>query len=244
MARRPTNEDAKRRSDSAGKNPIRGQVAAQTATFEDTPTAAGRSPEQKDLKMETADTEEIVSSFTLSKKRVNQYAWTAFGAGFLPSLLPGGPVLDFAGVLGVQVMLIKHLADGYGIPFSKDLAKEMVGLLTGSLGAAVGYGSARYVLPWVPYIGPVLGFVVAPGFNYLSTYAVGRVFDKHFASGGTFLDLDPESLKKRVLVEYNEARAALKESKAALRDENVKLRQRLNDLESRLKSETPAPAVA
>jgi hypothetical protein len=38
--------------------------------------------------------------------------------------------------------------------------------------------------------------VAVPGFAAGLTWAVGRVFIQHFASGGTFLNLDPHQVRE------------------------------------------------
>ena len=50
------------------------------------------------------------------------------GVGVLPF-----PLFDLAAITGVQVKLVKELADFYGIPFRQDLAKSIVVGLIGSL---------------------------------------------------------------------------------------------------------------
>ncbi len=47
-----------------------------------------------------------------------------------------------------------------------------------------------------------------------STYAVGRVFDTHFASGGTFLDFNLEKARQSYAELYQEAQQDLKALKA------------------------------
>ncbi len=186
-----------------------------------------------------------VSPITLSHKKVHQFAWGSFAAGLLPSVLPGGVMLDFAGVFGVQMAMIKHLADGYGVPFRKDLAKQTVGGLLGALAAAkLGYGgvgaSLAALMAPVPLVGSVLKLSVAPGFNYLSTVAVGRVFEKHFAEGGTFLDFDLESAKGRIVNEYQAAQSTVKEAMSSVRSENASLKQEIERLKAELSAKMPS----
>ena len=48
-----------------------------------------------------------------------------------------------------------------------------------------------------PIVGPILGLATVPGFNYASTWAVGRVFKNHFAKGGTLPNLDMAAAKRQ-----------------------------------------------
>lgn len=47
----------------------------------------------------------------------------------------------------------------------------------------------------VPAVGQTAGVVTMPIIAGATTYALGKVFIQHFASGGTFLTFDPEQVK-------------------------------------------------
>jgi uncharacterized protein (DUF697 family) len=65
------------------------------------------------------------------------------------------------------------------------------GLLLSQTGTAVG-GS---LIKAIPVIGQIAGLFSAPILYGASTYATGKVYNQHFASGGTFLTFDPEKVK-------------------------------------------------
>jgi hypothetical protein len=50
--------------------------------------------------------------------------------------------------------------------------------------------------------------VSSPAFASASTYAVGKVFIQHFATGGTFLDFDPDKVKAHFAAEVERASEA------------------------------------
>ena len=54
---------------------------------------------------------------------------------------------------------------------------------------------ASSVVKFIPGVGAIAGGVSMAAFSAASTYALGEVTKKHFETGGTFLDLDPEKLK-------------------------------------------------
>jgi len=179
-----------------------------------------------------SETGQDSNSIQLSHKSVTQFALGSLAAGLLPSFVPGGVALDFAGVAAIQLTMIKKLADGYGIPFRQDAVKSVLVSLLGALAAAkLGYGGIGASLAALTYSVPLLGTAVkwsmAPGFNYLSTVAVGRVFEKHFSEGGTFLDFNIDEMKKLAVKEYDEAKAALFATKSKtidkLKQENAAL---------------------
>ncbi len=103
------------------------------------------------------------------------------------------PIADIFAVSAVQLDMVKQLCRVYDISFSETQGKAIVTTLTSSTLARAG---ARSLIKLVPGIGTVIGGVTTSIFNGASTYALGEVFKKHFESGGTILDFDPERLKK------------------------------------------------
>jgi uncharacterized protein (DUF697 family) len=123
---------------------------------------------------------------------VKKYAMYAGGAGLIPI-----PFLDFAAIAGVEIKMLKELADKYTVPFDHDRVRPIVASLIGGYASTkLGYGIGTTLLKSIPLVGPLLSLFAVPGFGAGLTWAVGRVFIQHFASGGTFLDFDPESVRK------------------------------------------------
>jgi uncharacterized protein (DUF697 family) len=56
--------------------------------------------------------------------------------------------------------------------------------------ATSGIGAAS-VLKAVPMVGTIVGGLVMPVLSAGATYAIGKAFIQHFASGGTLLDFNP-----------------------------------------------------
>ncbi len=115
------------------------------------------------------------------------HVYASIGIGLIPI-----PLLDFAGVAGIQLNLLRKLAQSYNIPFSKDIVKTLIGTLGGgafpaTLGTQLGGSLAKMI----PGIGQTFGTAAVTASAGASTYAVGRVFNRHFTQGGTFLSFDP-----------------------------------------------------
>lgn len=117
----------------------------------------------------------------------NHVIWS-LGAGFIPVV-----AADVLAVSALQLDMIRQLCRVYDVNFSETQGKAIVTSLTSSTLARLGAGS---IAKLVPVIGSVLGGVTNSVFAGASTYALGEVFKKHFESGGTILDFDPERLKK------------------------------------------------
>jgi len=113
------------------------------------------------------------------------------GAGFIPV-----PIADLFAVSAIQLDMIRQLCKVYDIDFKQTEGKAMITALTGSGLARLGARAVKFI----PGVGSILGGVTMAALSGASTYALGEVFKKHFETGGTFLDFDPERLRKY----YNE----------------------------------------
>lgn len=119
-------------------------------------------------------------------------------------------VLDLVGLFAIQVELVNALAKKYDVPFSKDRTKNLVGSLVGSA-LPVALGPVAFsLLKAIPLIGMTAGAATMTIMGGASTYAVGRVFNRHFASGGTLLDMDAGKVKDSFRSYYNEGKQYVK----------------------------------
>lgn len=116
----------------------------------------------------------------------NHIVWS-MGGGAIPI-----PFIDMIAVTAIQLDMIKQLARVYGLDYKETEGKAIVTALTGSAMASLG----KRALKFIPGIGSVLGGITMAVMSGASTYALGEVFQKHFETGGTFLDFDPSRLKK------------------------------------------------
>ncbi len=120
----------------------------------------------------------------------NHMIWS-MGAGFIPV-----PIVDFFAVSAIQLDMIRQLSKLYDIDFKETEGKALITALTGASVARIGARAIKFI----PGVGSILGGISLAVLSGGSTYALGEVFKKHFETGGTFLDFDPDRLKKY----YNE----------------------------------------
>jgi uncharacterized protein (DUF697 family) len=132
--------------------------------------------------------------------------WSA-GAGVIPL-----PYIDMAAVMAVQIKLLKELSEIYDVPLKVNAGKSAVAVLIGGIAATGGsYGLMTSGL-WnglmrsVPVVGQLLALATMPAFAAATTYAIGKVFDRHFASGGTFLTFDPKKVEGYFREKFCEAK--------------------------------------
>jgi uncharacterized protein (DUF697 family) len=131
---------------------------------------------------------------------VKKWSLWASGAGLIPI-----PLVDVAGITGIQIKMLKDLADHYEVPFKEHLGKSaLAGIVSSGVGTELGWGSIRSLVKAIPVVGTVAGFVVMPAFAGASTMATGKVFTQHFASGGTFLNFNPDAVREHYQKELAE----------------------------------------
>lgn len=140
-----------------------------------------------------------------AERTVNAYVGWSAGASLIP--LPGA---DLVGIGLVQLKMLDDLSRLYNVPFSKNAAKSIIGALLGSGGAVLTTAPAASLVKIIPLIGPLTSVFVEPALAGASTWALGRVFVMHFESGGTFLDFDPEAMRKFYEEQYNAVRSGMK----------------------------------
>jgi len=127
----------------------------------------------------------------------NHMIWS-MGAGFIPI-----PLLDFAAISYIQLDMIRQLAKIHEVDFKESEGKAIITSLT-SAGLAKA-GAARAV-KFIPIIGSYLGGVATAVLSGASTYAIGEAFKRHFDKGGTFLDIDLNSLKKMYMDKFEKGK--------------------------------------
>ena len=133
---------------------------------------------------------------------VKRYMWGSMGAGLIP-----GPFLDLIAVSGVQVKMLAEVSKIYDVPFQKNRGKAIVGSLLGfSLEHSMACGVLGIFLKSIPVVGVLAGGPAMAVFSGASAWALGSVFIRHFESGGTFLDFDPDKAKQYYRTQFEEGR--------------------------------------
>jgi len=171
-------------------------MASQTTTPEP-PTVA---------KEETvAPTKEMVA-----EKIIRENVLWAGGGGLIPV-----PVLDVVAITAVELKMLKELASLYELSFREDQVKNILFSLAVGLGApTLGLAVTISLFKAVPLVGSLSGLIAVPTFAAAFTYAVGKIFLQHFASGGTFLDFDPQKVREYFARQFEEGKLAVAKMRA------------------------------
>lgn len=161
-------------------------------------------------------TEEVVQteSVTVEDKSaeaeelIRKHSYAAAGVGLIPI-----PWVDFIGLTAIQMKMLHQLSETYKIEFSEDRGKAIIGsLVSGFLPVAIAQPVASF-LKAIPLIGQTTGAITMSILGGSTTYAIGRVFNQHFATGGTFLDLDPSKVKAYFKEQFEVGRKVTEEAK-------------------------------
>ncbi|MBF0352103.1 MAG: DUF697 domain-containing protein [SAR324 cluster bacterium] len=114
----------------------------------------------------------------------------SMGGGAIPL-----PLVDIVAVSAVQIKMLSEISALYEVSFNKNTGKNLTAALIGGIGTDALGKISFSMLKVFPVWGTAVGIVSFPMFAGASTYAVGRVFVRHFESGGDFLNFDPEKYK-------------------------------------------------
>lgn len=147
-----------------------------------------------------------------AQRIVEKHAWYAGGVGLVPI-----PYVDLAAISAVNVKMLRDLSAHYGVNFSDDLGKAIISSLLGGIVAGpVARGTLlRSALMAIPVIGASVSALSGSIFGAAATYAIGKVFMRHFASGGTLLDFQPEKVKQYVSDQYQKGKRFVTRRKPA-----------------------------
>lgn len=134
----------------------------------------------------------------------NHVVWS-MGAGMIPVL-----IADIFAVSAIQLDMIRQMSKIFDLEFNELQGKAIVTSLTSSALARLAAGS---VVKMIPGIGSLIGGATVSAFAGASTYALGEVFKKHFESGGTILDFDPDRVRQLYKEKFEKGKDIVKDWK-------------------------------
>jgi len=134
---------------------------------------------------------------------IRSHAVASMAIGLVPSA-----ALDVAGVVAIEIRMIRRLAKIYGFPYPATLVVlKVLAAVLGSIPTALVAMKLRGSLVGMSFYAVKIGLLSVTG--GASVYAVGKVFQRHFESGGTFLSRDSSLLRGFVRNKYDEGKQAL-----------------------------------
>jgi uncharacterized protein (DUF697 family) len=101
------------------------------------------------------------------------------------------PFVEFAAVSAIHLDMIEALTREFGVDFRPDKAKAFIAaILSGYASRYLGSLLAGSLAKFFPGLGSIVSLVTLPSVAGSLTYALGRVFVRHFEMGGSLLDFD------------------------------------------------------
>ncbi|MDR0896795.1 MAG: YcjF family protein [Oscillospiraceae bacterium] len=162
---------------------------------------------EKDF-VETPMDEEEKAAIAVDQGRVEEIirrnAYGATALGIVP--IQG---VDFIGVTALQINLVRQLCKLYDVPFKEGMARKIITSVVGGAVPAVLASPVSSFVRKIPLIGLPLCIATSPALNGWSTYAVGKMFAKHFVSGGNFETINLTTMKRDFKQAYGNARTWL-----------------------------------
>jgi uncharacterized protein (DUF697 family) len=92
--------------------------------------------------------------------------------------------------------MLRRISKIYGVAFSENRGKVLIAGLAGSMIPATSGIGAASALKAVPILGLAVSAFVMPVLSAGATFAIGKAFIQHFASGGTLLDFNPPDYRE------------------------------------------------
>ena len=135
---------------------------------------------------------------------IKTHVMFAAGGGLIPI-----PFLDLAAVTAIQLDMLKQLSDLYQIPYNKSTGKLHLSALASSVLARIGASAIKAI----PGLGSLIGGVSMAIMSGASTYGMGQVFVRHYESGGSLNDFDPNAYREMYEEEVEAGKNKTKEWK-------------------------------
>lgn len=131
-------------------------------------------------------------------------------AAMLMGLIPSA-ALDVVGITAIEIKMIGNLADIYSFQKPNRLvAIKVLISLVGSIGPVYLSNKLHLSMKGVPLVGyaVVVGLLSVTG--GAAVYAVGKIFQMHFESGGTFLNKDNSLIRDYFRKQHIEGKQVVK----------------------------------
>jgi len=136
---------------------------------------------------------------------IRKYSLYAMGCGLIPA-----PIIDMLAVTALEVRMIQDLSKVYQFQFPRKLVVYKIVLsLLGSIAPVYFSNKLKSGVKALPGVGLIAASGLLAAVNGASVYAVGKVFMRHFESGGTFLSSDNAVIRRFFNESYAEGKQLL-----------------------------------
>jgi len=166
---------------------------------------------------------------------LKKHVYWAVGAGLIPV-----PIVDVAAVTAIQLDMLKQVCRFYEIDYSEEKGKAWISAIVSSTMSSFLAKVGASAVKTIPVIGTFVGITSMALISGASTYALGKVFTKHFEDGGTLDNLDKEKIKEFYDEKVKEGKQVAKKMKEKYmellktpegKEKERKMGSRIKDLE-------------
>ncbi len=153
----------------------------------------------------TAELTPAQTSALKAENIIRKHIIGAMGAGLVPF-----PIVDIVAVAMLEVNMITELAAAYNFPVPQALVVyKLLISVAGGIGPIFLSLTFENAVKTLPLVGHAIYLGAFSLSGAISVYAVGKLFQKHFESGGTFLSSKNSVLKKFFAEKQAEGRTAV-----------------------------------
>ena len=133
---------------------------------------------------------------------IKNHVIAAMGIGLIPSA-----AVDVVAIAAIEVKMIRDLAHIYSFPVpNKLVAIKILISLIGSIGPVYVSIKMHSALKGVPLVGHAVYVGLLSITGGAAVYAVGKIFQAHYESGGTFLSKDNAYIRDYFKKKYKEGK--------------------------------------
>lgn len=158
---------------------------------------------------------EAASTDTLEKNTGSEDRLEAVGKIISSSAMWSGatgaipiPIVDIGALAAVQATMISRIASLYGESLNSEAARSIISILLGTLiPAGAAFTIAKSGVKLIPGAGYLIGTVSMIGLSAAATYAIGKIFVRHFEGGGSLTSFDAGSVTEDLKAEFSKARS-------------------------------------
>jgi len=126
------------------------------------------------------------------------------------------PWVDLAALAGVQTKMISDISGQYGQKPSREVVRGAVFVFLGTLIPSSATGVLLSSgMKLAPGLGWIIGMASVATLGAAATYAIGKIFVRHFEAGGTLNSFNPDEVKKDLKAEFSKSRSKAASKSAA-----------------------------
>ncbi|MDG0980484.1 MAG: DUF697 domain-containing protein [Halieaceae bacterium] len=118
------------------------------------------------------------------------------------------PYVDLLALGSVQVKMVRDLAKAYGLDAQSETLQGLISALLGTLApSTISSKLLGSSLKVIPGGGSILGSAGMAAFGSAATYAIGKIFVRHFENGGTLASFSADQVEGELKKEFGAAKA-------------------------------------